>query len=55
MVFGLPKFTTIKTSVTKMVSKTQKALSIKGEHNKEHFEFGLNNPAFALRMPPRRK
>jgi hypothetical protein len=56
MVFGLANLSKIKVQVTKVATKTTKAIgSPKPDQHKEHFEFGLNNPAFALRTPPKRK
>ena len=47
MAFGFSKI--IKVQVTKMATKTQTAFTPKGDRNKEGFEFGMQNPAFALR------
>ena len=48
-------FLDIKTQVTKIAKKAHKALIPKADRNKEHFEFGLHNPAFALRSSPKRR
>ena len=53
MVFGLANLSKIKVQVTKVATKA--ISSPKPDQHKEHFEFGLNNPAFALRTPPKRK
>ncbi len=56
MVFGLANLSKIKVQVTNLATKTTKAIgSPKPDQHREHFEFGLNNPAFALRTAPKRK